>query len=261
MARLRDGGYSLVVVTNQSAVARGLITEADLGEIHRELQRQLRDAGAEVDGVYYCPHHPEYGSPPYRQVCVCRKPNPGLLERAALELGLDLEGSYMVGDSLTDLQAGWNAGCGVVLVLTGCGTEAHREADAETLDRIDYIAGDLSEAQIGLWGSRCDMFGEKIGPGRGWLKRIGTGFAGSDAYGLIEGRDEDFAVSDIAGFGGPFDGVNGALYQVVAQGDFKFGFGKKIDHVFRAPVDLPVSLLSSEPPGFDDGHALDADFG
>ncbi len=154
MARLRDGGYSLVVVTNQSAVARGLITEADLGEIHRELQRQLRDAGAEVDGVYYCPHHPEYGSPPYRQVCVCRKPNPGLLERAALELGLDLEGSYMVGDSLTDLQAGWNAGCGVVLVLTGCGTEAHREADAETLDRIDYIAGDLSEAADWIVGQQ-----------------------------------------------------------------------------------------------------------
>ena len=154
MARLRDGGYSPVVVTNQSAVARGLMTEADLEEIHRELRRQLRDAGAEVDGVYYCPHHPDYGRPPYRQVCVCRKPNPGLLRRAALELGLDLEASYMVGDSLTDLQAGWNAGCGVVLVLTGCGTETHREADADILDRIDYIAGDLSEAADWIVGRR-----------------------------------------------------------------------------------------------------------
>ncbi len=145
MARLRDAGYPLVVVTNQSAVARGLITEADLADIHRELQRQLRDARTAVDGIYYCPHHPEYGAAPYRQKCACRKPNPGLLRRAALELGLDLERSFMVGDNLTDLQAGWNAGCRVVLVRTGYGTKTYREADAEMRARIDCIADDLSE--------------------------------------------------------------------------------------------------------------------
>ena len=83
MARLRAAGYQLVVITNQSAVARGMITEADLADIHRELQRQLGDAGAEVDGIYYCPHHPEHGNPPYRRDCTCRKPAPGLLQQAA----------------------------------------------------------------------------------------------------------------------------------------------------------------------------------
>ncbi len=146
MEHLRAAGYPLVVITNQSAVARGMITEADLADIHRELQRQLHDAGTEVDGIYYCPHHPEHGSPPYRRDCACRKPNPGLLKRAALDLGLDLERSYMVGDNLSDLQSGWNAGCRVVLVRTGYGAGTCREADGETRDRIDCIADDLSEA-------------------------------------------------------------------------------------------------------------------
>ena len=146
VARLREAGYAVVVVTNQSAVARGFMTEADLGIVHREFQNMLARCGAELDGIYYCPHHPECGNPPYRQDCTCRKPGPGLLLRAAAELGLDLARSVMVGDKLSDLQAGWNAGCRTVLVLTSYG-EAHRAtADAKTLARIDHIAPTLSDA-------------------------------------------------------------------------------------------------------------------
>ena len=146
IARLRSAGCPVVVVTNQSAVARGLLTEAELSGIHREFERLLREQGTGVDAIYYCPHHPEFGSPAYRRACACRKPGPGLLRRAALEHGLDLERSFMVGDRLSDLQAGWNAGCRVVLVLTGYGEETRREVDPGLLRRVDFIAGDLGRA-------------------------------------------------------------------------------------------------------------------
>jgi D-glycero-D-manno-heptose 1,7-bisphosphate phosphatase len=145
ISRLRQAGYILPIVTNQSAIARGLITESELGEIHRDMRRKLAGAGAEVDKIFYCPHHPEHGNPPYLMACTCRKPEPGLLLQAAEELHLDLERSTMVGDSLSDLQAGWNAGCRVALVLTGSGEKTRSEADSETLNRIDCIARSLSE--------------------------------------------------------------------------------------------------------------------
>ncbi len=144
IARLRQAGYAVVVVTNQSAVARGLITEDDLESIHNELRRQLGCDRVELDGVYYCPHHPEHGAASYRMDCNCRKPRPGLLLRAASDLNLDLKRSVMVGDKLIDLQAGWNAGCRAALVLTGHGEGTRTNADAEILRRIDCIAHDLS---------------------------------------------------------------------------------------------------------------------
>ena len=146
VVRLREAGFAVVVVTNQSAVARGFITEADLEEIHGEMRRQLNRAGAEVDGIYYCPHHPDQGNAPYRTVCDCRKPKPGLLLRAASELDLDLGRSTMVGDKIADLQAGWNAGCRAVLVLTGYGEKMRAQADPKTLSRIDYVAKALPDA-------------------------------------------------------------------------------------------------------------------
>ena len=146
VVHLREAGFAVVVVTNQSAVARGFITEADLEEIHGEMRQQLSRAGAEVDGIYCCPHHPDQGVAPYRTACDCRKPKPGLLLRAASELDLDLGRSTMVGDNLTDLQAGWNAGCRAVLVLTGYGEKMRAQADPKTLSRIDYVAEALPDA-------------------------------------------------------------------------------------------------------------------
>jgi len=87
---LRASGYRLIVVTNQAGVARGLITEADVRRVNQRLQELLADAGVALDAIYYCPHHPEAGSPEYRQACTSRKPGPGMIERARRDFALDL---------------------------------------------------------------------------------------------------------------------------------------------------------------------------
>lgn len=121
LARVSAQGWKLVMVTNQSAVARGLITLAQLDAIHAELQRQLAAQGARLDAIYSCPHHPTAGLGPYKVECECRKPKPGLVLQAARELGLDLPRCWMVGDSARDLEAGWAAGVPGILVATGKG--------------------------------------------------------------------------------------------------------------------------------------------
>lgn len=120
LARLQRAGFALVVVSNQAVVARGLLTEAALKDLERELEQCLMALGAPaLDGFYSCPHHPAATLPEYRLDCPCRKPRPGLLLQAARDLGLDLAASFMVGDRPTDLQAGQAAGCRSVWVQTG----------------------------------------------------------------------------------------------------------------------------------------------
>lgn len=117
--RWNGAGYLVVVVTNQSGIARGLLDEERLREIHDRLQRMLAREGAAIDAFYHCPHHPDFGEPPLRERCGCRKPAPGMLLRAAEELHLDLERSWIVGDSLRDLEAGAAVGVRGILVETG----------------------------------------------------------------------------------------------------------------------------------------------
>ena len=121
LAHLASAGWKLVLVTNQSAVARGLITPAELAELHAELQQQLGAHGARLDAIYSCMHHPTEGKGVYRVECECRKPKPGLVLQAARELGLDLARCFMVGDAARDLEAGWAAGVPGILVATGKG--------------------------------------------------------------------------------------------------------------------------------------------
>jgi D-glycero-D-manno-heptose 1,7-bisphosphate phosphatase len=113
--------FAAVLVTNQAGVARGYFPESLVGEVHASLGATLAAGGARLDGIYYCPHHLSAGEPPFRQDCDCRKPRPGLLLRAAAELGLDLARSYVIGDRLGDLQLAWNVGARAVLVKTGYG--------------------------------------------------------------------------------------------------------------------------------------------
>jgi D-glycero-D-manno-heptose 1,7-bisphosphate phosphatase len=87
---LNEQGWRVFVVTNQSGVARGFLTEAQLAEIHSRLQHVLHEHGASIDAIYYCPHHPDFGKPPYRAVCDCRKPNIGMITRAIHEFDLDV---------------------------------------------------------------------------------------------------------------------------------------------------------------------------
>ena len=106
---LNERGYKVIVITNQSGVARGYFTENTLGLIHQEMRNQLAAENARVDAIYYCPHHPDDN-------CECRKPKPGLLRQAASEHGIDLTSSVMAGDKNTDVLAARAAGCVPVLI-------------------------------------------------------------------------------------------------------------------------------------------------
>ena len=118
---LNRAGLLAVVVTNQAGVARGYFPESLIVEVHARMNDALEAGGAHLDGVYYCPHHPSAGEPPYRQDCQCRKPRPGLLHRAAQELGIDLGRSWVVGDREADVSLARSVGARSVLVKTGYG--------------------------------------------------------------------------------------------------------------------------------------------
>ncbi len=129
---LHAAGFKVVVVTNQSAVARGLIDLGGVEAIHRELARRLVARGARLDAIYVCPHHPEVGRSPWRRRCRCRKPKAGLVRRAIRELGLDIERSYCVGDSAVDIGLAAAIGTPAVLVLTGHGRRTARALEARS---------------------------------------------------------------------------------------------------------------------------------
>jgi len=143
--KLNDRGLLVCVISNQSGVARGYLDENDLVPIHAKLERDLARNGATIDRIYYCPHHPTEGAPPYNIVCECRKPRIGMLERAVAEFGIDLGESFVVGDSMVDMQAGNTAGATTVLVLTGYGTTA-REQCARNDVHVDHVAPTIVEA-------------------------------------------------------------------------------------------------------------------
>jgi D-glycero-D-manno-heptose 1,7-bisphosphate phosphatase len=142
---LNDQGLPICIISNQSGVARGFLTEEELVPIHQKLESELGRSGAWVDRIYYCPHHPTEGKPPYDVVCECRKPATGMLERGAQELGIDLSCSFVVGDRIVDIQAGKAVGATTILVQTGYGERAKEECLAENLSP-DLIAPSIVQA-------------------------------------------------------------------------------------------------------------------
>ncbi len=144
--RLNSLQVPVVVVTNQSGLARGYFPESLLQTVHEEMRRQLQAEGAHVDGIYVCPHHPEARQERFRQNCTCRKPKTGLLEQAAAELKLDLSRSYMVGDRWSDLRCGAAAGTATVLVRTGYGRGEELYIGPQETLQPDYVADDLLAA-------------------------------------------------------------------------------------------------------------------
>ena len=129
----------VVVVTNQSGVARGYYTEEDVESLHRHIARELERVGAHVDAWFYCPHHPS-GRGSYALPCTCRKPLPGMLFDAAKRYDIDLETSIMIGDKLADIEAGQAAGCQTVLVRSGYGTSEEQHAGPQTVVCDDLLS-------------------------------------------------------------------------------------------------------------------------
>ncbi|UCC97269.1 MAG: HAD-IIIA family hydrolase [Phycisphaerales bacterium] len=142
---LKTLGFKLVVVTNQSAVARGIVTEKVLDDIHERLKELLARKNAFLDAIYYCPYHPDGVVPQYRKESDSRKPNPGMLQKAAEEMDLDLSQSWCLGNSSRDVEAGRRAGCMTILI-----DKPSHQPSGEALSRIgvapDHRAVNIKEA-------------------------------------------------------------------------------------------------------------------
>jgi len=138
LRRLRELGFKLIVITNQAAIARKLTTTAEVEQIHAWLIQQTRQAGAGLDAIYYCPHHPD-------DHCDCRKPAIGHLRRAIADFAVDVRRSFFIGDSLKDIEAGARAGCRTILVCSG-----YRQYDESEIRqqpfRPDQVCADLAAA-------------------------------------------------------------------------------------------------------------------
>ena len=150
---LNDLGLKIVIVSNQSGVARGYFTEEDVKQVNQKMLNEL-GGSCHIDAIYFCPHHPEIGNQVYKKECDCRKPNPGMLNVAAQDLNLDLKHSFMIGDKMDDVLTGYRVGCETILVLTGKGqeelalyTNPNRHSSKKCVTP-DNIASDLSVARL-----------------------------------------------------------------------------------------------------------------
>jgi D-glycero-D-manno-heptose 1,7-bisphosphate phosphatase len=152
---INQAGLLAIVTTNQSGVARGYFGQDLVEAVHARLQSLAAGAGARLDAIYYCPHHPAEGSPPWRAACDCRKPKPGMILRAAREHGIDLEHSYVIGDSVVDIEAGAAAGVPGVLVLTGYGRGLLEHQKERFRTPPVHAAADLREAVLWILERRA----------------------------------------------------------------------------------------------------------
>jgi heptosyltransferase II len=147
MRALRNAGYRLVLVTNQAGVARGLITEEDVRRVNGRLRELLAEEGVVLDAIYYCPHHAEIGPPEYRLACDCRKPGPGMVERARQDLGVNPARSVIIGDHGSDAGVARHfPGMLAIMVLTGHGTGQYEKVEKGELPMPDHVAADLGSA-------------------------------------------------------------------------------------------------------------------
>ncbi|MHC4293396.1 MAG: D-glycero-alpha-D-manno-heptose-1,7-bisphosphate 7-phosphatase [Planctomycetota bacterium] len=142
LSQFRSIGYKLVVTSNQSGVARGIVTEEVLGNIHERLEQLLAEQGAYLDKIFYCPYHPDGVIKKYRKESDLRKPNPGMLLKAAKEMDVDLSESWVIGDSERDIEAGLRAGCKTILIEPPSENVGLRENEVKT----DFKAVNMREA-------------------------------------------------------------------------------------------------------------------
>ncbi len=141
LALLRDAQFRLVVVTNQAGIARGYYGLDAVDRLHRHMRALLAAGGVHLDAIYFCPHHPEGAVAAYATECACRKPAPGMLMQAAAELDLHLPASVLIGDKLSDIQAGRRAGVGMTALV-----ESGHALDDAARAQADIVAPDLLQA-------------------------------------------------------------------------------------------------------------------
>ncbi len=148
MKLLTKTDYKLIVVTSQGGVAKGLYTEKDVHAVNRHMVGELMRHGVKVHGVYYCPHHPKGTVKEYSIICECRKPGSKLFEEAAMEFGIDLKKSWVVGNSWKDTEAGAKLGCRTIFVKTGVNWDfiSNNEKSKNLLHKADYATNSLFEA-------------------------------------------------------------------------------------------------------------------
>jgi D-glycero-D-manno-heptose 1,7-bisphosphate phosphatase len=152
--RLNDAGFKVVIITNQSGVARGYFPESLVHEAHALLTAMLGKDGATIDGIYYCPHHPTAGNSKHTVRCDCRKPATGLMDRAARDLNIDLKKSFMVGDKWSDVELGHRAGARSILVRSGFAPDDAGNKRSSHIEDPDFTAHDLAEAADWIIGQK-----------------------------------------------------------------------------------------------------------
>ena len=154
---LNEAGWLAILVTNQAGVARGYFSEDMVQQVHARLESELARDGARLDAIYYCAHHPSLGEPPYRLDCDCRKPKPGLINRAASEFDIDLGQSWMVGDRFGDVELAHNAGVHSGFVMTGYGRGEWEHQRGSWTIAPDLITEDLLEAVQRITGEATEQ--------------------------------------------------------------------------------------------------------
>jgi D-glycero-D-manno-heptose 1,7-bisphosphate phosphatase len=137
-----DLNFSLIVISNQSGIGRGLITRENVDAVNRKVNGLLKQFDVEIDAFYYCPYHPDYNTP---EECICRKPSPEMVLKAAKDFNIDLKDSYLIGDAASDIECGINSGVKTILVKTGYGKESFYTL--QKLNKIPtFVAENILEA-------------------------------------------------------------------------------------------------------------------
>lgn len=150
LALLRKAGYLLIIITNQAGIARGYYDEASVNRLHVFLRSLLAERGVKIDAIYFCPHHPHGTVEGLNVECSCRKPSPGMVFQAAQDFNIDLAASVLIGDKVTDIEAGKSAGVGCTIIV-----ESGHPLDFIARTLADHVKPDLLAAAMTLVSTKC----------------------------------------------------------------------------------------------------------
>jgi D-glycero-D-manno-heptose 1,7-bisphosphate phosphatase len=152
LRKLAKAGFKLIIFTNQGAIAKGLITEKELAKINNLVDGIYKSKGVKFEKIYYCPHHPEGTIAKYTRVCGCRKPATGMLKNARRDFNIDFKKSFVIGDTMRDMESGYKMGAKTILVLTGYGRKIRNSLTNKQRKMISHVARNISSAAKWILG-------------------------------------------------------------------------------------------------------------